>query len=117
MIRTAFVMQVDPGKHDEYIKRHNPIWPELEIVLKSHGVNSYSIFLDSRSSQLYAYAEIEDHSMWERISKTDVCKRWWHHMNEIMPSNEDFSPISHTLQEVFHIDQAEPRHPTAQSTK
>ena len=107
MIRTAFVMQVDPEKHDEYIRRHNPIWPELESLLKSHGVNSYSIFLDSRSSQLFAYAEIEDLSLWESISQTEICKKWWRHMSEIMPSNADFSPVAHELREVFHIDQGE----------
>jgi L-rhamnose mutarotase len=108
MIRTAFIMQVDPGKQDEYRKRHHPIWPELESVLKSHGVHSYSIFLDPRSGQLFAYAEIQDLSLWESIAQTDVCKRWWRHMSEIMPSNPDFSPVTHELQEVFHIDQNPP---------
>ncbi|WP_139781734.1 L-rhamnose mutarotase, partial [Salmonella enterica] len=34
MIRKAFVMQVNAGAHEEYQRRHNPIWPELEAVLK-----------------------------------------------------------------------------------
>ena len=33
-----------PGTHAEYTKRHNPIWPELEDVLRDHGVWTYSIF-------------------------------------------------------------------------
>ena len=33
MIRKAFVMQVNAGSEAEYIRRHNPIWPELEAVL------------------------------------------------------------------------------------
>jgi L-rhamnose mutarotase len=33
-IRKAFVMQVNPGAEQEYEKRHNPIWPDLEKVLK-----------------------------------------------------------------------------------
>ena len=32
MIRKAFVMQVNPDAHEEYQRRHNPIWPELEAV-------------------------------------------------------------------------------------
>lgn len=104
MIRKAFVMQVDPAHHDEYIKRHNPIWPELEETLKAHGVRSYSIFLDSNTSRLFAYAEIEDIAQWQEIAQTDVCKRWWQYMSAIMPSNPDCSPVSHELGEVFHID-------------
>lgn len=33
MIRKAFVMQVNADAHEEYQRRHNPIWPELEAVL------------------------------------------------------------------------------------
>lgn len=104
MIRKAFVMQVDPDQHEEYRRRHNPIWPELEETLKSHGVHNYSIFLDSESSQLFAYVEIEDESRWQRIAQTEICQKWWIHMGEVMPSNSDNSPVSRDLREVFHID-------------
>lgn len=43
MIRKAFVMQVNPDAHEEYQRRHNPIWPELEAVLKAHGAHHYAI--------------------------------------------------------------------------
>ncbi len=46
MIRKAFVMQVHPDAHEEYPRRHNPSWPELEAVLKSHGAHNYAIYLD-----------------------------------------------------------------------
>lgn len=104
MIRKAFVMQVSPGQHKEYHKRHNPIWPELVSILRSHGVHNYSIFLNAATNQLFAYVEIEDESRWRNISQTDVCRKWWAHMQEIMPSNPDSSPISEDLQEVFHLD-------------
>ncbi len=35
MIRKAFLMAVQPGKHGEYERRHNPIWPELFEILDS----------------------------------------------------------------------------------
>ena len=104
MIRKTFVMQVNPDKHEEYCKRHNPIWPELEATLKTHGVQNYSIFLHPETSQLFAYVEIEDESRWQSIADTDVCRKWWAYMRDIMPSNPDNSPCSVELQEVFHID-------------
>ncbi len=58
MIRKAFVMSVHPGQEAEYERRHQPIWPELEAVLRRHGVRSYSIFLDKDTRQLFGYAEI-----------------------------------------------------------
>jgi L-rhamnose mutarotase len=53
-------MQVDPGAHAEYERRHNPIWAELELTLKQQGVHNYSIFLDRESSLLFAYVEVDD---------------------------------------------------------
>jgi L-rhamnose mutarotase len=104
MIRKAFRMSVNPGQHAEYVRRHNPIWPELERTLVEHGVRSYSIFLEPSSGQLFAYAEIESEERWRAIASTDVCRRWWQSMRELMPSNADASPISLDLTEVFHIE-------------
>ena len=68
-MRLAFRMKVNPDKHDEYIARHNPIWPELEQTLLAHGVRSYSIFLDQATSDLFAYAEIESEERWQAIAR------------------------------------------------
>ena len=104
MIRKAFTMSVHADHVDEYIKRHNPIWPELEQVLKEHGVSNYSIFHDPRSHQLFGYAEIETEAQWDAIATTPICQDWWQSMKDLMPSNPDNSPISAPLQEVFHIE-------------
>ncbi len=104
MIRKAFVMKVNPDKHKEYEKRHNPIWAELKTTLKAHGVHNYSIFLHPETNRLFAYVEVENESRWESIANTDVCGKWWTYMRDIMPSNPDNSPCSIELQEVFHID-------------
>jgi L-rhamnose mutarotase len=103
-MRKAFRMSVNSGSEDEYIRRHNPIWPELERTLKEHGVKSYSIYLDPESGDLFAYAEIEDESQWTAIASTDVCRRWWRFMREVMPANADDSPVARDLREVFHIE-------------
>ena len=103
-IRKAFVMSVHAGQEHEYERRHRPIWPELESVLKAHGVHNYSIFLLPQTRQLFAYAEIEDEAQWAAIAQTDVCRRWWKHMADVMPANADSSPVASELREVFHID-------------
>ena len=104
MIRKAFVMSVNAGIELEYERRHRPIWPELEAKLKEHGVTNYSIFLLPETRQLFAYAEIEDEAKWNAIAQTDICKRWWAYMKDVMPSNPDNSPVAAELREVFHID-------------
>jgi len=104
VIRKAFKMSVHQDQHEEYARRHNPIWEDLKDTLLAHGVRSYSIFLDPTTSELFAYAEIESEERWNAIAATAVCKRWWRHMRELMPSNPDDSPVSEELREVFHIE-------------
>jgi L-rhamnose mutarotase len=103
MIRKAFVMSVNPGSEEEYARRHQPIWDELAAVLKEHGVLHYSIFLHPETRQLFGYAEIESEERWESIAATDVCRRWWTFMSDVMPSNPDASPVSVPLVEVFRL--------------
>ncbi len=104
MIRKAFVMSVHPGREQEYRRRHNPIWLELEETLREHGVHNYSIFLHPQTRQLFAYVEIEDEARWDAIASTDACQRWWQHMKDLMPTNADGSPEATDLVEVFHMD-------------
>jgi L-rhamnose mutarotase len=104
MIRKAFVMSVHAGHEQEYERRHQPIWPELEQVLREHGVHNYSIFLHEETRQLFGYAEIENEAQWATIAQTPVCQKWWAHMKELMPSQPDNRPISTGLREVFHLD-------------
>jgi L-rhamnose mutarotase len=103
MIRKAFVMSVNSGAETEYERHHNPIWPELERVLKAHGVHNYSIFLNPQTRQLFAYAEIESDVKWAAIAGTPECRKWWREMARLMPHNSDGSPEQTELIEMFHL--------------
>ncbi|MDX2064349.1 MAG: L-rhamnose mutarotase [Fimbriimonadaceae bacterium] len=104
MFRKAFVMSVHPDQHAEYARRHAPIWDELAETLRHHGVSNYSIFLHPGTHQLFAYVEVQDESRWNAIAHTEVCRRWWQYMRDVMPTNDDGSPVSQPLAEVFHLD-------------
>ena len=99
----AFRMRVHPTDVAEYEHRHNPIWPELEAVLKAHGVRRYLIFLDDSTADLFAYAEIESEERWQAIARTEVCQRWWQSMQTLMPSKADGSPEASDLRQVFEL--------------
>ena len=105
MIRKGFVMQLKSGAEEEYRRRHNPIWGELEETFRAYGVRNYAIFLHAETMELFAYAEIEDEARWNAIAQTPVCRRWWNHMAELMEVNPDNSPRVLELSEMFHLDQ------------
>ena len=48
---------------------------------------------------MYIISEIK----WEAISETEVCKKWWNFMADIMYINEDNSPVTVALKEVFNL--------------
>jgi L-rhamnose mutarotase len=103
MIRKAFLMSVFAGCELEYRRRHRSIWPELQRVLKAHGVSNYSIFLHPHTGQLFAYMELEDEAKWDLLARSTTCKKWWAHMAELMPHEPDESPCATDLEEVFHL--------------
>ena len=106
MIRKAFLMEVQPGKHGEYERRHNPIWPELLEILKKHGVHNYSIFHCEKTDQLFGCVEIESEEEWNKIGTYEVCQKWWKEMKELLVSEVADSPKAkeEELIEVFHLD-------------
>jgi L-rhamnose mutarotase len=97
-------MSVHGGQEAEYERRHRPIWQELEEALVAHGVRTYSIFIDEATRDLFGYVEVDDEARWDAVASTDVCRRWWRHMRDLMPSNADDSPVAQPLREVFHIE-------------
>jgi L-rhamnose mutarotase len=104
VIRKAFRMAVNPGHAAEYERRHGALWQELEATLFHHGIRSYSIYLDPQTHDLFGYVECQDEAQWAALATTDVCRRWWRFMSEIMPANPDNSPVSRGLREVFHLE-------------
>ena len=104
MKRKAFKMFLYEDCAREYIAIHNPVWEVLKTTLKEHGVYNYSLFLDRSNHTLFGYVEIESEEQWQKIAETDICKKWWAYMADMMETNDDNSPVSHTLEEVFHID-------------
>lgn len=97
-------MYVYPDQHEEYYKRHAELWPEMEEMLRAHGLIKYVIFLDKETSVLYAYLETENEELWSKVARTEVNRKWWSYMAPIMKTNADESPIEVDLKEVFYLE-------------
>ncbi len=104
MKRHAFTMKLKPGYEEEYKKRHDEIWPELEEVLSEAGIHDYSIFLDEETLTLFAVQKLEDDYNDEDITGNPIVRKWWDYMEDIMETNPDNSPVTTPLKEVFHMD-------------
>ena len=104
MSNYAWVLEVRPGYEEEYKKRHDAIWPELEVLLSESGVHDYSIFLDEETLTLFAFQKLDEGFDDNYLPNHPVVKKWWSYMADIMETNLDNSPIAIPLKEVFHLD-------------
>ncbi len=103
MIRRAFKMQLHRGFEEEYRRRHDNLWPELQQLLNQSGVRDYSIYLDEETNTLFGVMQVEDPDLLEKMSEHPVMKKWWAYMKDIMDTNPDNSPVSIPLKEVFYL--------------
>ena len=100
----GFKMKLYPGMEEEYKKRHNELWDEMNDMIHEHGGKNYSIFLDRDTNMLFGYIEIENEEKWKKGAETAINRKWWHYMADIMETNEDESPVSWDLNLMFHLD-------------
>jgi len=102
-VRIAFKMQLFQGFEEEYKKRHDEIWPELQTLLKQSGISHYSIFFDETTNSLFGVMKVEDPKLLDNLPAQPVMQKWWKYMGDIMESNPDNSPVQTPLKEVFYL--------------
>ncbi|MCO5238971.1 MAG: L-rhamnose mutarotase [Chitinophagaceae bacterium] len=96
-------MKLHKGFEAEYQKRHAAIWPELSALLKDNNIREYSIFLEESTGNLFGYLQVTDPAVMDQLPQQPVMQRWWHFMKDIMDVNDDESPVSIPLKEVFYL--------------
>jgi L-rhamnose mutarotase len=106
MQRVAFVMRVREGQQQEYIRRHQQVWPEVQANMRQAGIHSMSIYM--AGLQLFLYMEVEDYARAAAFLAADpASQRWEKHMAPIMENaaGDEYDPANaypDGLPEVFH---------------
>lgn len=71
--------------------------------LKAAGVEDYSIFLHPQTLQLFAVLWRKPEHTMVNLPLTEIVKKWWAYMSDIMETNPDNSPVEISLNKVFHL--------------
>lgn len=83
MERFAWKARVLPGKLDEYIRRHDEIWPEMTKVLNDAGIRNYTIW--TTGEELFGYYECDSVEHAAKVQATSpVVDKWNAYMKEVM---------------------------------
>ena len=105
MEKYAWTARIKEGKKEEYVKRHNEIWPELVELLKSAGICNYTIWADGNT--LFGYYECEKGVEYAaRVqAESPIVDKWNEYMKDVMDMVMD--PVTGAqpmLVKVFTLD-------------
>ncbi|MBQ8202834.1 MAG: L-rhamnose mutarotase [Clostridia bacterium] len=88
MERYAWKARILDGKLDEYIRRHDNIWPEMKEVLSRAGIRNYTIW--NVGDELFGYYECDSVKEAGRVqSESAVVEKWNEYMKDVMVMERD----------------------------
>lgn len=106
MQRACVTFRIKSGTKEEYIKRHNEIWPELVELMQKYGFRNQSIFINN--NHVIAYLESEDSYLEqaEKFATEEVSIAWQEYFNDIIEEsvNPDENSRYVAYEEVWHLD-------------
>lgn len=89
MERYAWKATLKEGMVEEYVRRHDAIWPELVEVLRKAGIRNYTIW--QTGQELFGYYECEKGAEYAaRVqAESPVVDRWNEFMKDVMVMEMD----------------------------
>ena len=104
--RVCFEMRFDPDRLDEYVKRHEALWPEMQDALARCGWRNYSLFL-RRDGRAVGYFEADGGATFEdccaRMAREPVNARWQREMAQFTPAGEKPDEAAATFEPYFYL--------------
>ena len=105
MEHVAWKGRIKAGMKNEYVRRHNEIWPEMKALLKDAGICNYSIFYCN--DEVFGYYECEKGVEYAQKAQANspIVDRWNDYMQDVLELEMD--PVTGAqpeLEQVFRLD-------------
>lgn len=103
MERYAWKGYVRDGKLDEYVLKHDEIWPEMTDLLHQAGITNYTIW--NIGNELFGYYECDSVQTALQVqAESAIVERWDEYMADLMYMDTDEQGNQKQLKQVFlHI--------------
>ncbi len=105
MERFAWKAIVKEGMNEEYIRRHDELWPEMKELLKSAGIQNYSIWMVG--NELFGYYECAKGIPFalKTQAESPVVQRWNKYMEDVMDMEiDEKTGMQPTLRQAFYLE-------------
>ncbi|MBR4461434.1 MAG: L-rhamnose mutarotase [Erysipelotrichaceae bacterium] len=105
MKKYAWKGMIADGKIDEYIRRHNEIWPEMVELLKEAGIVNYTIW--NTGNEVFGYYECTKGADYAAKvqAESPIVDKWNEYMKDVLIMEMD--PVTGAqplLKKVFELD-------------
>jgi L-rhamnose mutarotase len=100
-MRRAFRMRLKPGCEEIYRQKHDEVWPGVVDALFDDGVTTFSIYRSGLD--LFAYIESTKPPKSPQDAN-QITREWWLMMEPYMEYNDDHTPKTWDLEEMFHME-------------
>ena len=88
MERYAWKATVKDGMLDEYIHRHDNLWPEMKEMLRDAGIRNYTIW--NVGNELFGYYEGDSIQTASQVqSNSEINAKWDVYMKDVMVMERD----------------------------
>jgi len=102
--RYAWKATVKDGMLEEYIRRHDHLWPEMKEMLKEAGIRNYTIW--NVGNQLFGYYECDSVEHAAKVqASSPINAQWDEYMKDVMVMEKD--PVTGAqplMKQVFLFD-------------
>jgi L-rhamnose mutarotase len=98
MYSVGQVLKLKPGCEQEYIKRHDELWPAMADAMRRAGVNMVIYLHDNL---LFVSATASDAKAWAELERDPVTPRWDRYMSDVLESDGNGGVFIKNLRQVF----------------
>jgi L-rhamnose mutarotase len=102
--RLCHVFRVVQGREDEYVRRHDEIWPEMVEAMKEAGFANYTLFRRKRDVIAVCECHPDVATCFARFAELGVGERWGASMEGIVLDLTDENGELHRYEEDWHLD-------------
>jgi L-rhamnose mutarotase len=104
--RVCFQLQVKPDRLEEYVSKHEAVWPEMLQAIADAGRRNYSLFLRDDGLLIGYYETDDDAASAAALAADPRTAAWEAEAAGFFESLADVRPDqgAPTLREVFHLE-------------
>jgi L-rhamnose mutarotase len=104
--RVCFQLQVKPDRLEEYVRRHEAVWPEMLRAIADAGRRNYSLFLRDDGLLIGYYETDDDVASAAALAADPRTAAWEAEAAGFLESLAGARPDqgAPTLREVFHLE-------------